>query len=89
MPEDEQEQVKLFIYLATPKFNQSKLEADFGSKNSDEVNFVEDLKAYVLSFSRQNLKDRVSKNNGKVSFRLNGQDVELNHGTHFFYDVKD
>ncbi len=36
-PDNEQDQVKLFIYLAAPKFDQAAIKADFADVNVNDV----------------------------------------------------
>lgn len=82
-PENESEHVKIYIYMAKPEFNEQALQADFGSLNQSV------LKAYVRQFSAQDLKRLTESNGGKLSFKLDGTDVTLSRGTHYFFSNKD
>lgn len=82
-PENESEQVKIYIYMAKPEFDDQALQADFSSVNQSV------LKDYVRQFSAQDLKRLTEANGGKISFKLDGTDVTLARGTHFFYSNKD
>ena len=77
--------VKLWIYLASPKFNDATLEADFGSLRE---NFAQDLKKVVLSYSQPTLRAKVAQSGG-VTTTLDGHKVTLVHKKHFFLDAKD
>ena len=43
IPDQEEEKIKLYIYLAAAKFNEDHLKKDFGHLCSDKVNFIADL----------------------------------------------
>ena len=47
------------------------------------------LKAYVGSFSAPNLKKAVTENDGRLSLKLDGNEVTLVRGTHFWLNKKD
>ena len=47
------------------------------------------LKSYVLQHQSQDLEKKVTENNGVLKVRLDGQEVELVRGTHFFLNKKD
>lgn len=47
-PDDENEYVKMFIYLAQPEFVEEALQESFGQFNTDKVDFVASLRSYVL-----------------------------------------
>lgn len=66
-PDDEKDFVKLYIYLAAPKFT-AKLTEDFAAHGPT---FVNDLKSYVLQHERKALATLV-KTNGGVKVTLNG-----------------
>lgn len=46
-PENEVEQVKIYIHLARPVFMDDALQADFGSNSTEKVDFVQVIKSYV------------------------------------------
>jgi hypothetical protein len=83
-PDDEKDFVKLFIYLAAPKFT-AKLTEDFGAHSPS---FVNDLKSYILQHERKALAELV-KANGGVTVVLNGIKVVLQHKIHFYLDARD
>lgn len=69
--------------MAKPEFDDAKLQADFSSVNQSV------LKGYVSQFSAQDLKRLTEAGQNKLSFKLDGTDVTLVRGTHFFYNNKD
>lgn len=83
-PDDEKDTVKLYIYLAAPKFT-AKLVEDFSQHGPT---FVNDLKSYVLQHERKVLADLV-KANGGITVVLNGIKVVLQHKIHFYLDARD
>lgn len=62
------------------------LEADFGAKGAA---FVGLLKQCVLQVGAEELRRRVNENNGALKFKLEGQEVVLQRGTHFYLSRKD
>lgn len=89
IPEKETEVIRLYIYLAAPKFNEDALQADFGQLSTDKVNFIRDLKSYLLSFDRAVLRQMVEGNKGELAVNLNGHKVSLKHRHHFFFGLRD
>lgn len=87
--DNEAEHVKLYIYLAQPEFVDAALQADFGQFNSEQSDFVAVLKSYVHQYDRNLLQRQVTANNGTLNLRLDGHDVALVRGTHFFFNKKD
>jgi hypothetical protein len=75
----------LFISVPNTVFDNERLQKRFGSLNQDKVNFVNDLKSFILSYSRAGLKAEVEKHQGKLSLSLNGHNVEVTHGVDFFF----
>jgi hypothetical protein len=57
--------------------------------NTDKVNFIRDLKSYLLSFDRATLRHLVESHHGELPLTLNGHKVTLKHKTHFFFDLRD
>ena len=47
------------------------------------------LKEYVCSLSGPTLKQLVTENDGRISVKLDGHEVTLVRGTHFFINKKD
>lgn len=82
---DETNQVKLYIYLAGPKFNEEKMAADFSSNGPT---FVQNLKSYVEQHDRASLAQQTQQN-GRLSLVLDGVKVELKHKEHFFVDARE
>ena len=50
---------------------------------------MNDVKSFVTAFNSAALKEKVNQNGGKLSFKLNGTDVELIHGEDFFYTASE
>jgi hypothetical protein len=55
--------------------------------NTEKVNFVNDLKSFVLAHSAESLKKKLDGGNGKIRFRLNDQEVELTFREDFFLNA--
>jgi hypothetical protein len=64
------------------------LQAKYGSLNTDKVNFVNDLKSFVLSHSTRSLKSKLDHGLGKLNFKLNDQQVELTINEDFFLSAQ-
>lgn len=47
------------------------------------------VKSYVRQLSGAELQKKVSSNDNRLSFRLDGKDVTLVRGTHFYLSRKD
>lgn len=88
-PDNESEHVKIYIHMAQVEFLDDKLETDFGSHNNEQRSFVEVLKSLVLQYDSEELQRRVNANNGELSVKLDGTEVTLKRGTHFFFNKKD
>lgn len=79
--------MRLYIYLAAPKFNDEALQEDFGQFSHEKINFCRDLKSFVLAFDRETLLKQTV--NGELALTLNGQKVVLKHKRHFWFDLRD
>jgi len=88
-PDDESEQVKIYIHMAQPVFDEDRLETEFGQHNNDTRSFVKVLKSCVKQINPAELARRVNENNGALEIRLDGVDVVLRRGEHFFLNNKD
>jgi len=88
-PDDESEQVKIYIHMAQPVFDEDRLQAEFGQHNNDTRSFVKVLKSCVKQINPAELARRVNENNGALEIRLDGVDVVLRRGEHFFLNNKD
>lgn len=88
-PDNEAEQVKIYIFMAQAEFNDEALQADYGSLNTDQTDFISVLKTQVLQYDSAALRRRTEENGGSLTLRLDGNNVELVRGRHFFYNVKD
>ena len=88
-PENEADSVHLIICSPNVSFDNTKLQAKYGHLNVDKVNFVNDIKSYVTSFSLDTLRKRVEANGGKFSFKLNGTQVDLKVKEDFFFSAND
>ena len=88
-PENESDVVHLVICTPNVSFDNAKLLAKYGHLNVEKVNFVNDIKSYVTAFGLESLRKRVEANGGKLSFKLNGTDVELKVKEDFFFSAFD
>jgi len=77
----EDEKVKLYIYLAGPKYNNDKLQAEFG----DSAN---DIKLYLSMFDNETLAKQLDKK-GQMTFEINEKKIVLKRGEHFWTDLAD
>jgi len=84
--ENEEEQVSVWIYLAGPKFDEAKIKADYGA-NGD--NFLVSMKAFLGQMEKKTLKSMTEKDGGACKFVLDGQQVTLKRGVHFWFDARD
>lgn len=75
--------------MAQPVFIDERLEADFGQHNTAERSFVSVLKAFLKQYNPAELQKRVTENDGAFQIKLDGVDVTLRRGTHFFLNKKD
>lgn len=55
-PDNEKELIKITIAIPNITFNDEKLNEKYGKFISDKVNFVNDLKSFVLSYDKNVLK---------------------------------
>lgn len=83
------DEVKIYIYLASPKFNDAKLSEDFGKFSENGLNFVKEIKNYVNVFDRHTLRKMVESNSGELPLKLNSKSISLKHREHFFFDARD
>jgi isoleucyl-tRNA synthetase len=88
-PDNEADVIHLTICVPHTSFDEAKLTAKYGHLNTDKVNFTHDLKSYVVSHSQDALKRKVEANGGKLSFKLNGTDVELTLKQDFFFSANE
>lgn len=51
--------------------------------------FVNDLMNFVIGHDKEALKRKVQEGNGKLSFKLNGHQIELVHGEDFFFSANE
>jgi isoleucyl-tRNA synthetase len=86
-PENEADSVRLFICVPNISFDEGKLAAKYGHLNDEKQTFTQALKSYVTSYSQEALKRRVKENGGKLSFKLNGTDVELKVKEDFYFSA--
>lgn len=90
IPDKEDEKVKLYIYMATPKFDLEAMNSEFSQFNDEKTkDFVGDLCNYLMQFSRASLHQKVKAQQGSLNITLNGHNVTLQHKKHFFFDLKD
>ena len=88
-PENESDSVYLIICMPNISFDEAKLVAKFGHLNDDKATFTQALKSYVTSYSQEALKRKVQENGGKLSFKLNGTDVELKLKEDFYFSAQE
>ena len=86
-PENESDSVHLYICVPHISFDEAKLAAKYGHLNDDKSTFTQALKSYVVSHSQEALKRKVHENGGKLSFKLNGTDVELKLKEDFYFSA--
>ena len=84
-PQNEKDLVKVTICVPNVAFVDEKLHEKYGAHNTDKVSFVNDVKSFVLSYSKAGLRQTVESHQGTLKFILNGQAVEVTHGVDFFY----
>jgi len=77
----EDERVKLYIYLSGPKYNDDKLQAEFGETAND-------IKLYLSMFDSETLAQQVDKK-GQMTFEINEKKIVLKRGEHFWTDLAD
>lgn len=75
------ESVKFTVCLASPKFVESRITTDFPKVS------LKSVKDFVMLHSVPALKQMAS--NGKLSFVLDKEQVDLVRGVHFFFDARD
>ena len=85
-PDKTNEKVKIRLYLAGAKFDDAKLRADYKDKDDK---FFESLKQFVSQIDRKVLETQCSGSNGVFKFTLDGTDVALKRGQHFWLDARD
>lgn len=85
-PDKTNERVKIRIYLAGAKFDDVKLRADFKDKDDK---FLSSLKQFVTQIDRKVLEEQCAKSNGVFKFSLDGTQVSLKRGQHFWLDARD
>jgi hypothetical protein len=59
-PNDEKDVLKLTICNPVISFDEAKLKEKFGALNVDKVNFVNDVKSFVLAHNVDSLKKKLS-----------------------------
>jgi hypothetical protein len=83
-PENEKDVLKISITVPNVTFDENRLQEKYGQFSKDKVNFVNDLKSFVLSHSVEALRKKVQEGQGTIKFKLNDQVVELNYKEDFF-----
>jgi hypothetical protein len=64
--------------------NEDVVSARFGEHNTDKINFVSDILSFLTSISEADLKKKLSLNENKISFKLNGVQVDLELNKDFY-----
>lgn len=70
-PEDASDVIKSTICVPSVTFNDAKLQEKFGHLNQEKVNFVNDVKSFVLAHSHEALKKKLADHNNTLKFKLN------------------
>jgi isoleucyl-tRNA synthetase len=83
-PDDEKDQIKIYIYLSAPKFTE-KVAEEYAKHGAS---FVHDLQNFVLQHDRKVLANMV-RDKGVIEVVLNGVKVSLEHKKHFYLDARD
>ena len=78
-PENDKDVLKLRICNPVVTFDEAKLLEKYGAHNVEKVNFVNDVKSFVLAHNVDSLKKKLADNNGTLRFKLNDKHVELTH----------
>jgi len=86
-PNDEKDVLKLRICNPVVTFDESKIAEKYGAHNVEKVNFVNDVKSFVLAHNVDALKKKLGDNNGVIRFKLNDKHVELTHNEDFFFST--
>ena len=68
-PENPSDVLKVTICVPSVTFDEAKLQDKFGAHNTDKVNFVNDVKSFVLAHSHESLKKKLGDNN-TLKFKL-------------------
>lgn len=69
-PENPKDILKLYICVPSVTFNDAKLTEKYGAHNTDKVNFVHDVKSFLLAHSVESLKKKL-EGNTTLKFKLN------------------
>jgi len=85
-PKNNKEEVVMKIFLASPKFDNAKMEADFGTHGPD---FIQNVKNYVNNFTPAAFEEKVKANDGLLKVTLDKVPVTLKHREHFFFNARD
>jgi len=81
--ENEADKITLFICKPAPQLDEAKITTDFPGVA------VSTLRAYLSSFSTSSLEEELSKNGNKLSIKVDGKDITLEHKKHLWLSVKD
>merc|ERR1711957_740019 len=81
-PKNNKEEVVMKIFLASPKFVNAKMEADFGTHGPD---FIQNVKNYTPAA----FEEKVKANDGLLKVTLDKVPVTLKHREHFFFNARD
>jgi hypothetical protein len=85
-PENNKEEVIMKIFLASPKFVDAQMQADFGTHGPE---FIQNIKNYVNNFTLATFEQKVNANKGQLNITLDKVPVTLKHREHFFFSAKD
>jgi hypothetical protein len=81
----------LHITICVPNiaFNDVSLKAKYGNHVTDKVNFVEDIKSFVLAHDNSSFKRKVEQNGGNFKFNLNSVEVVIRRNEDFFFNASE
>lgn len=88
-PDSEEDKLKVYICVPNTVFNEQKLQEKFGQFNTYKVNFVNDIKSFVLAHNLDALKKKVEASNNTLRFKLNNVAVELTRGEDFYLSAEE
>lgn len=77
------EVLTLYICKPAPQLIESEIKASYADAN------INSLRAYLNSFDQAALTSLVNSNDGLVKINLDGADIELKRGQHFFLNARD
>jgi len=77
------ETLNIYICKPAPQLIEAEIKSSYADVN------INSLRAYLNSFDQSALTSLVNSNDGLVKINLDGVDIELKRGQHFFLNAKD